>query len=506
MRRLPLERCDMSATLRSASLSVASAAAIGLIAAIGLAPPATATPCSAPEANVPPRVAPPAMPAPAPVVQPPTGRRPSNANDHAPLPKLGPLISSLLRPNSPGTRYSAPLQPQAEVVPPGPNPPAPGVPQPPNATQLRPNAAPVPPQPAPQPPPPPPASIAGAPTSLVDFVTGPNSPNKTLERFGISGTDLGIAWDNGDPANRQVLMAFGDTFGYCSVHGQQWRYNTLFRSSDHDLSHGIHVADGVPNDRYSGSPVWATGLSKQVVNTIHRASHETGIIPTAAISVGRTQYMNFMSIRQWGRDGEWSTNYSAIARSIDNGQNWGIYPGTIRAASADAIPGVGFTPGNENFQMGAFMRGNDGYLYSFGTPSGRGGAAYLSRVPMNFVPDLTKYQYWNGDGGGRWVPNNPGAATPLFPGPVGEMSAQYNSYLKQYLVLYTNGGSNDVVARTAPAPQGPWSPEQPLVSSFQVPGGIYAPMIHPWSSGKDLYFNLSLWSAYDVMLMHTVLP
>jgi hypothetical protein len=39
-----------------------------------------------------------------------------------------------------------------------------------------------------------------------------------------------------------------------------------------------------------------------------------------------------------------------------------------------------------------------------------------------------------------------------------------------------------------------------------MPGGIYAPMIHPWSNGKDLYFNLSLWSAYDVMLMHTVLP
>jgi len=301
-------------------------------------------------------------------------------------------------------------------------------------------------------------------------------------------------------------MAFGDTFGYCKVHGQEWRYNTLFRSSDHDLSHGIHIADGMPNDNYSGSPVWANHLSKQVVNTIHKAAHETGIIPTAATSIGRVQYMSYMSIRQWGRDGEWSTNYSAIARSTDNGQNWGIFPGSIRTASADAVPGAGFTPGNENFQMAAFMPGNDGYMYSFGTPSGRSGAAFLSRVPQGALPDLTKYQYWNGDGNGHWVPNNPAAATPIFPGPVGEMSAQYNTYLKQYLVLYTNGGSNDVVARTAPTPQGPWSPEQPLVSSFQMPGGIYAPMIHPWSSGKDLYFNLSLWSAYDVMLMHTVLP
>ena len=221
----------------------------------------------------------------------------------------------------------------------------PGLPQTPNATQLQPNAAAVrPPQPAPQPGPPP-ASIAGAPTSLVDWVTGPNGPNKTLQRFGISGTDLGIIWDNGDSANRQALMAFGDTFGYCKVRGQEWRYNVLFRSNDHDLNHGIHIADGMPSNNYSGSAVWANGLSKQVVNSIHKAGHETGIIPTAAMSLGRTQYMNYMSIRQWGRDGEWTTNYSAIARSNDNGQNWGIFPGSMRTASGDAVPGAGFTPG-----------------------------------------------------------------------------------------------------------------------------------------------------------------
>src|SRR5262249_16683502 len=149
--------------------------------------------------------------------------------DRAPLPKLGPLISSFIP--KPGQRYSATLQDQVAIIPPGPNPPAPGVPPPPNAGQLRPHVAPVQPQPAQPAPgaaPPPPANIAGAPTSVVDWVTGPNGPNKTLERFGISGTDLGVAWDNGDPGNRQVLMAFGDTFGYCKVHGQQWRYNTMF--------------------------------------------------------------------------------------------------------------------------------------------------------------------------------------------------------------------------------------------------------------------------------------
>ncbi|OOK77159.1 hypothetical protein BZL29_3613 [Mycobacterium kansasii] len=64
---------------------------------------------------------------------------------------------------------------------------------------------------------------------------------------------------------------------------------------------------------------------------------------------------------------------------------------------------------------------------------------------------MSKYQYWNGDSN-SWVPGKPDAATPVIPGPVGEMSAQYNTYLKQYLVMYTNG-MNDVVARTAPAPR-----------------------------------------------------
>lgn len=182
----------------------------------------------------------------------------------------------------------------------------------------------------------------------------------------------------------------------------------------------------------------------------------------------------------------------------------GVFPGTIRASGPDSGGKARFVPGNENFQMGAYLKSNDGYLYSFGTPPGRGGSAYLARVPQRFVPDLTKYQYWNGDSN-SWVPNKPDAATPVIPGPVGEMSVQYNTYLKQYLALYTNG-MNDVVARTAPAPQGPWSAEQMLVSSWQMPGGIYAPMMHPWSTGKDVYFNLSLWSAYNVMLMHTVLP
>jgi hypothetical protein len=460
-------------------------AAIGLSVAIGVAPPAIADTCDGGPAAAAQPLPSQAVEIPSPSalgqVNRPIGHKPVGANDRAPLPRLGQLPLALLKAFIP---RSAKVQQQAAVAP-LPNPAANQ--QPPNAPQPAP--APAAAQPAPAPPAPPGTSIVG-------WVTGPDSPNETIQRFAITGTDLGLMWDNGDPVNHQVLMAFGDTDGYCGIPGHQWRYNTLFRSQDSALSKTIAVPNAVVSNRYSGSPVWRPGLSKQIINSIGRAPEETGIIPTAGISVGQTQYLNFMSIRSWDSPGSWSTNFSAIAMSPDNGENWGVYPGTIRTPAA----------GNEKFQMGAFLRPGPGdpYLYSFGTPPGRGGSAYLARLPQGFVPDLTKYQYWNSDNG-SWVPNNPAAATPVIPGPVGELSAQYNTYLKQYLVLYCNG-ANDVVMRTAPAPQGPWGPEQLLVPSMQIPGGIYAPFLHPWSTGKDLYYNLSLWSAYNVMLMHTVLP
>lgn len=485
----------MPATRRILPASIALTVAVGTGLLTDLAPPAAAVTCNAPEANV----NPPAGAAPtSPDAQLPIGRRPRGTNDQAPLPKLGPLISALIHPGG------APVQQQAAVVPAVPNPPGAVDPALPNA------AAPNPPNPDAgttqgTSPSDPADAIGQSTTSLVEWVTGPNSPNQTLERFGISGTDLGIPWDNGDPVNRQVLMAFGDTFGYCRLRGHQWRHNVLLRSQDRELSDGILVGPGVVGNRYSGSPVAQSNFSRQVIPGLKLAPQQEGMIPTAGTSVGGNQYLNFMSIKRWGRDGEWSTNYSAIAVSRDNGESWGIYPGTVRSSSPQNVPGARYVPGNENFQQGAFLRGGDGYMYSFGTPAGRGGSAYLARVPEGLVPDVTKYEYWNSSGnGGSWVPSNPGAATPVIPGPVGEMSAQYNTYLQKYLVLYSNGGNN-VAARTAPAPQGPWSPEQTLVSYGQMPGGIYAPYLHPWSTGKDVYFTLSLWNAYDVMLMHTVL-
>ena len=372
-------------------------------------------------------------------------------------------------------------------------------------------------------------------TSFVDWVTGNWAPNDTFNRYGIWGTDVGTMWDNGipdDPATpineNQVLIAFGDTFGGPNMTGT-WRLNTLFRSPDRDLSNGMAVPDGqwLNGNMFGGSPLWEEHYARQIIlpERLPRGL-PTGVtlIPTAGISVptpgtqfGATQYLSFMSVKQWGAAGSWSTNYSAIAYSEDNGENWYIAPSSVRNNFG----------GNAKFQQAALVRPGDGFVYSYGTANGRQGQAYISRVAEADILNVTKYEYYSkGSKGGLfgigaykagWYRNDPAKASPIFgkesgacgvgkPGnQVSEMSVQYNKTLGKYVAMHADQ-YNNIILRTSDTPEGAWS--GPTVVMGQQGGGIYAPMMHPWSpstlgTGTDLYFNLSVWNDYNVWLVKT---
>ena len=383
-------------------------------------------------------------------------------------------------------------------------------------------------------------------TQFVSWVTGPYTyidhplvPDNpllanTVGRYSVWGTDVGTMWDNGIPDNpltpineHQILIAVGDTFGADNMTGT-WRPNTIFRSSDVNLANGMEIPNGqwFNGNMFGGAPLGPNSTTARQVIFPEGLPAGVTLIPTAGVSVpvagsrfGAIQYVSFMSVTQWGAPGRWTTNYSAIAWSDDNGETFHVAPSTVRYNQS--------WTGNQNFQQSAFVRPGDGYVYTYGTPNGRQGAAYLSRVAEKDILDLTKYDYYSkGSPGGwfgigatpaGWYRNNPAAATPVFgqdtgacgianPGnQVSEMSVQYNKSLEKYVVLYGDQ-FNNIVMRTSDTPQGTWSSAKVLMG--QQSGGIYAPMMHPWSpstmgTGTDLYWNLSLWSEYNVMLMRT---
>ncbi|MFB1294698.1 DUF4185 domain-containing protein [Mycobacterium sp. pW049] len=371
-------------------------------------------------------------------------------------------------------------------------------------------------------------------TRFIDWVTGPYA--NTVGRFQIYGTDLGIMWDNGivdNPATpeiekRQILIAVGDSFGLPGMQGRHI-YNTLFRSSDRDLSDGMTIPDGewFNGNMFGGAPLDGATRARPIINRPSWLPGSVTLIPTAGVSVvtpddplakfGVTQYVSFMSVTKWGQAGRWTTNYSAVAYSYDNGENFVVAPQSVRYNS--------FLSGNRNFQQSAYVKGGDGYVYVYGTPNGRQGAAYLARVAEENILDVSKYEYYKKASSGwfgsttpaRWVKGSPSSASAIIgksgglfgftkPGyTVSEMSVQYNEYLKKYVVLYGDQ-ANRIVMRTSDTPEGVWSDATVLMN--QQTGGIYAPMLHPWSpstegTGSKLYWNLSLWSDYNIMLMET---
>jgi hypothetical protein len=397
-----------------------------------------------------------------------------------------------------------------------------------------------------------PTAVSGN-TWIITPLTGPGL-NNTQPRFGVGSTDLGIMWDNGIKDNptttvveqRQVLVLFGDTFSSpTQVRAGVWRNNMLFRSSDNMLSNGMYIHNGsVPiagttADDFSGAPLVYNpelnqNIFKQVIaNERYAVGPDVTIIPTSAISVpyqnayGSRQYATFMDVRSWDTPGRWTTNYSGVAFSDDNGVTWHVARESIRA-SAPGYSTVPYASGNQNFQQFALVKppagsleAQQGWVYAYGTPSGRAGTVYLSRVNQNQILDASKYQYWTGS---TWA-STPSAAKPILPGTtssgffgffrtttypsVGEMSVQYNEYEKQYIMLTTDSAGN-VVMRKATRPEGPWSAPITLVSGTRMPGA-YAPMIHPWSSTQNvseadrqyLYWNLSTWNNYQVTTMRT---
>ncbi|KUI28597.1 DUF4185 domain-containing protein [Mycobacterium sp. GA-2829] len=369
------------------------------------------------------------------------------------------------------------------------------------------------------------------------WVTG-----KVPNNFGIGGTDLGIMWDGGIRlGERFVHVAFGDTFANANMTGD-WRSNVLLVSTDHNLTNGLQLLQTGYAGRFIGPFGGRLGIFGSEVTQI----------PTSGIQIDGKQFVNFMSVKSWDTPGRWTTNYSAISVYDEAKDKWVLAASTIRSAGwfRSTTP---YVPGNQNFQQAAYVLqpedqvGEDGvrYLYAFGTPSGRAGSAYLSRVPEGQVTDLSKYEYWNGK---KWVKNKPVAATPIIGdskkssglfgfvvdwandpnvfggylgglfgaktgGNVSELSVQYNEYLGKYVVLYGDG-NNDIQLRTADTPEGPWSAPVTIATSKQYPG-LYAPMIHPWSGTGDLkdsngdpdlsslYWNMSLWGDYNVVLMQT---
>ncbi|MFT3680521.1 MAG: DUF4185 domain-containing protein [Ferruginibacter sp.] len=291
-------------------------------------------------------------------------------------------------------------------------------------------------------------------------------PNKTFKNYVIETTDLGIMWET----NRQeIMMAFGDNFGKGLTF---WKSNALAISGDKEPADGISFSSMVMN-KDSVQELIVAGKKKG--QTEGQAGYEHTCIPTAGVCIGNRQFINFMSIHKWqlgGDNDQWLINFSEIAYSDDYGKTW------TRSGTQ--------WRGDGKFAQTSYLK-KDGYLYMFGTPAGRYGNIFLSRVEEDKILDKASYSYWNGS---DWLKGNENLAEPVAYGATGEMSVCYNEKENKFLLTYLSVTRRAIVYREADQVTGDWSGEKVLVEDKG--NAVYAPAFHPWfSSGKELYFAVS---------------
>jgi hypothetical protein len=307
---------------------------------------------------------------------------------------------------------------------------------------------------------------------FVAWVTGPEPPNLTSAKYNVDGTDLGSMFAQGDT----LYIAFGDTFGCCrpsegGAGGEDWRNNVLGYTTDRVLEDGITL-DGMITDE--------NGNARAILK---RHKEDVTVIPTYGIAIGDRLYLHYMAVKEWGPPGEWTLNRSGWGYSDDGGQTW--------TQPDDAI-----WDGDTNFGQAALVE-HEGYVYVFGIHGGRFGGVKLARVPSEQVLDMTAYSYWTGN---EWASDLEQAAE-IASAPVGELSVAWNDYLGRWIMTYLDEVRRAIVLREAPELTGPWSVPIEVVSADDYPS-LYGAYLHPWGSdGEIIYFNMSQWGPYNVMLM-----
>lgn len=342
------------------------------------------------------------------------------------------------------------------------------------------------------------------------------TPNRTEARFGLVGTDLGFSFEH----EGRLYFLFGDTFpttthaSYRPEGGDAIAWTNDATPDDGLTLHFITAPDGhYLSPRVPGIDL---GWSR---------------VPVGGFSLAGNMYVIFVT----DYSEETRAGRSVMARSRDDGRSfehlydiarnkfYNISPAVVNNADWPGLPAAA--------GQGVLMWGSGKYRQS---------DPYLAYVAGRSVEDRPAWRFFAGTGAGnapQWSARL-ADAVPLFSHPViGELSVTWNRFLRKWLMLYNSSDPRGVNFRVADRPWGPWSQTGVLFhpnadngychfihrawtehfppcdhvhdpGKEAVWGGDYGPyLIQRYtqgdSSGTTIYWVMSTWNPYNVVLMRS---
>ena len=350
----------------------------------------------------------------------------------------------------------------------------------------------------------------------VDRETGKPTRNRTEERYGLKGTDLGYSFEH----RGRVLFLFGDTLGKGGGDSFAWSTSTDPHS-------------GLALQFFSNKP----GSYVQIrPEGIRMGGFE---VPVSGVSLGGQAYVVLKTNHTEGA----FTEISVLTKLIEPDLRFS------RVRELSRLPEGKFIKMSihEEPSGTAGLPPGGPWLLLFGTGKMRASDPYLALVPASSLETGRGTRYFSGIVGGaaRWAETE-AEARPLFSHPtMMDLSVTWSADLKLWLMVYDSreGSAEErgIVLRHSRSPTGPWSSAQrlfspkegygrfihdashpdprlagPMISAEkrQEPekfnGAAYAPYVverftRLQGSTLSLYYVLSTWNPYVVVLMESQL-
>jgi hypothetical protein len=349
--------------------------------------------------------------------------------------------------------------------------------------------------------------------------------SRTESRYRLQGTDLGYSFEH----RGKIYFLFGDTVGA--------RDAALDSVAATDADPGADPERGVRLDFLTQAP----GLYLTVQPPgISMGAFE---VPTAGISVNGQMYV----VVDTAHSEDWQTDRAVLTRVSLPMTPGGFQP--LRTISQR--PQGKFIKMSLHLQPGAIAGLPDGgpFVLTWGTGYYRHSDAYLSIVPAAQFESGQGTRYFAGideHGAPRWEPRESAATPVISNGTLGDVSVSWVAELGLWLMTCDSRppAQAGILFSYATTPWGPWSVPQvlfnaqrdgalgkfihdpsitpddglagPVIGKGQrdpsaVHGGAYAPyQVEAWTRVRgsasaarelDLYYVLSTWNPYVVVLM-----
>ncbi len=369
------------------------------------------------------------------------------------------------------------------------------------------------------------------------------SPSRTVTRYGIEGTDLGYSFEH----DGRVYFLFGDTVGTIGR-----ALDTIATTDARDPESGVRLdfLTGPPPARgrnggargrgRRGAQAAPEGAATYLTVNPPGVSMGAFEVPVSGISLDGRMYIVVSTDHSNARSTDRSvlTRFSPpdtfdVLRTISKRPSGTFIKMSLHLQEPSDLPGL--PPGLP-------------YVLMWGTGEYRRSDAYLAIVPAAHFDTGQGTKYFAGldaQGAPTWSAEEGDAVPVAKNGTMGDVSVTWAGDIGVWLMTYDSRppAARGIEFSYAPTPWGPWAEPQlifsaardgafgafihdprarppdglagPVIGQGQnnpeaVRGGEYAPyLVERWTkkqgSNLDIYYTLSTWNPYVVVLMKTAL-